>query len=678
MNIIKEVENTLYELKDVPVEETADFINEKIINFNKTKSIKYYLQSLIISLNGELKGILCNYRSLKHQEQKKQLIYFKEILRKESVIKQIYKKYKNVKNTKIIKTVEPDHDYSNLDINFDKLSLDDIIAIFKDMVDNGNYLLSHEKIKEYSDFLNNAFLQEINSKKEYGIDICIILDAIKNRISNYEIDSESRIFFKDIYKQFKNTSQIYKNGHNVDTRDKAYLEILNYYISKENYFVIQELLRRKPELCNLRYNDEHIVFYLLDLYYFNLQNHIEKKEYIDLNYLRELYLLFTHSVGFRISYDERKQIEEYINTIICYAKENIIKEKRKNHFLNDAKKMKPMHFYEKTYYNHEEISMDRLTYEKQVVINNVINSGKKKAKEGEEVLPAFVVGNTAYTLIDNEKTKELKIHVMNVGPFVQDKSVIKEYAHKFIYENEDSDKDFILKGLPYSQGEKYDVITYSLLFYPSGKIKGLNVDKNVIEINNMYKNFYLKDGQVNAFLELYYKSIYKNGGKYETDDIYKMNDHFEGLLNDLYPAFLKKYKVPFIYYGYSKPDEDSLNESKNALINHLSQMDREEALEILNIITSRIDKYHYTLYPMENATYDLKLIRHFNYLGIENLRMLNEFYFNTHLVNMQRLDQNRKICYQHLDELIREFNSYINYVDIKSEQHYKILKRQKF
>ena len=70
MNIIKEVENTLYELKDVPVEETADFINEKIINFNKTKSIKYYLQSLIISLNGELKGILCNYRSLKHQEQK--------------------------------------------------------------------------------------------------------------------------------------------------------------------------------------------------------------------------------------------------------------------------------------------------------------------------------------------------------------------------------------------------------------------------------------------------------------------------------------------------------------------------------------------------------------------------------------------------------------------------------
>ena len=678
MNIIKEVENTLYELKEIPVEETENFINEKIIKFNKTKSIKYYLQSLIISLNGELKGILCNYRSLKYQEQKKQLTYFKEILRKQSQVKQIYKKYKNVKNTKIIKTIEPEHDYSNLSINLEKTSLNDVIIIFKDMIDNGNYLLSSDKIKEYSDYLNNAFLKEINSKKEYESDISIILDALKNRINNYEIDSESRLFFKGIYKQFKNTNYIYKKDHNVNSRDKAYLEILNYYISKENYFVIQELLRRKPDLCNLRFNDEHIIFYILDLYYFNLQNNLEKKEYIDLNYLKELYLLFTHSSGFRISYDERKEIDEYINTIIYYVKENVVKEKRKNHLLNDIKKMKSVHFYEKAYYNYEEISMDRLTYDKQMVINNNINLAKRKEKEGNNVLKAFVVGNTAYTLCDLDKMKELKIHVMNIGPFIPEKSTLMQYAYKFIYENDDSDKDFILKGLPYSKDEKYDVITYSLLFYPNGKIKSLNVDKNVIEITDIYKSFYVKNDEIDSFLDLYYKSIYKNGGKYETDDIYKMNDHFEGLLNSLYPAFLKKYKIPFIYYGYSKPDEDSLTESKNALINHLSQMNKEEALEILNIITSRIDKYHYTLYPMENAFYDLKLIKHFNYLGIENIRMLNEFYFNSHSVNMQRLDQNRKMCYQHLDELIREFNSYINYVDIKSKQHYKILKRQKF
>lgn len=679
MNIIKEVEITLNELKDITVKETAEYINQKINNFNKTKNIKYYLQTLILSLNNELKTIMQNYNTLKYKDQKQQLDYFKEILRKETIIKGIYKKYRNRKNKKIINTLEPTYDYNGLDINLENTALKDVIVIYKDMIKNGNCDLNQNKIMEYTTYLNNTFTEEVNINNDLINDITAILDVLKTRINKYPVDSIPRTFFKTIYKQFKNTAHLYNQKYDFNNRDKAYFEIINYYIYNENYFVIQELLKRKPEICNIRYNGEHILFYILDLYYHNLQDGLKHKENLNISYLKELYLLFTKASGFRISYEERKEIDEYLNMIISYAKETIIKEKRKAHVLKDIKQMRPINFYQKTFYEYNEISMDNLTYEKQRVLNNVCGRVNHMKNEGFSLLPAFVVGNTAYTLIERNKEIELQIHVMNISPYISKNSLIKQYAYKFIYNNEDSDKDFILKGCRYQKGYEYDVITYSLNFYLSGKLKNLNVTKNIIQVDNIYTNFYDKNAEINTFLDLYRKSLSKNGGEYEQEDINKINKHFENLLNTLYPIFLKKYKIPFIYYGYSKPEESILLENKNSLINYLCKMDRNEALEILNIITSRIDKWHYTLYPIENAVYDLKLINHFNYIGIENMRMLNEFYFNSCLVNMQRLEQNKKICYQELDELVKEFNSYINYVDISNLRHHnKILKRRKF
>lgn len=680
MNIIKEVEITLMEIKEKSIEETETYINERIAGFKKTKNIKYYLQSLIVALNNELKVIMNNYSSLKCNEQKKQLNHFKDILRKLTVIKGIYKKYRDTKNTKIINTLEPEYDYSQFEFDLETANIKDVISIYKDMIKNGNFDLNQDKFIEYATYLNNVFIEELEAKIDYTNDISSIMDALKSRVSNYPLDSLQRNFFKNIYKQFKSTIHLYNKRYEVNSRDQAYFEILKYYVERENYFVIQELLKRKPEVCNIRYNNEHILFYILDLYNENLKNHLENKEAINISYIKELYLLFTKSEGFRISYEERQAIDKYLNEIASYAKTTIVKEKRRNHVLKELKQMRPTNFYRKAFYEYEEISMDKLTYEKQAVLNNVCNHAEKMITEGYEVLPAFVVGNTAYTLIENDKEIILKMHVMNISPYISNNSLLKQYAHKFVYNNEDSDKDFILKGCRYQEDKKYDVITYSLSFYLSGKIKHLNVEQNVIDVTNKYLTLYDKNEETNNFMQLYNKSIYKNGGEYEFEDVNKINKHFESLLNNLYPVFLKRHKIPFIYYGYSKPDESILLENKNALLIHLCKMDRNDALEILNIITSRIDKWHYTLYPMDNAVYDLKLINNFNYLGIENMRMLNEFYFNSHLVNMQRLEQNKKICYQDLDELVKEFNSYINYVDVNSltKHHHKILRRQKF
>jgi hypothetical protein len=77
--------------------------------------------------------------------------------------------------------------------------------------------------------------------------------------------------------------------------------------------------------------------------------------------------------------------------------------------LNQIKEMRPINFYQKAYYDDEEISYDHLTYEKQSIINNVSNLSKRYKREGYNVEPAFVVGNTAYTLISSEKETKLKM-----------------------------------------------------------------------------------------------------------------------------------------------------------------------------------------------------------------------------------------------------------------------------
>lgn len=678
MKTIKEVETTLEAIKDMRIDEIENYINETIERFTKTKNIKYYLQSLILCLDNEVKGIVNNYSSLKFKDQKEQLIYLKDILRKEKKIKSIYKKYKNIKNTKIVNTIEPDYDYTNFNIRLDETDIKDVISILRDMFKNGNYDLNKGKIITYSSYLNNAFLENLDTKN-YSTDISSILDTLKTRINNYPIDSEQRTFFKDIYKRFRDTKNLYDQKYVSNHREKAYFEILNYYIHHENYFVIQELLRRKPEVCNLKFNDEHIIFYILDLYYDNFKKQFKEKTDININYLKELYLLFTKSPGFRISYEEKKEIDKYLNEIVKFAKATIIKEKRRVYALNQIKEMRPVNFYQKAYYDEEEISYDRLTYEKQRIVNNVSSLSKRYKKEGYNVEPAFVVGNTAYTLTSNEKETKLKIHVMNISPFVVENSIMMRHAHRFIVNNDDSDKDFILKGCRYEKDTEYGVITYTLNFYPSGKIKSLDVDKGIINVEEKYLNFYVKDNQINEFLDLYNKSITKNGGERQLEDIYKINSHFETLLNNLYPAFIRKYHIPFIYYGYTMPEESILLENKNALLKYLTQMDKNEAIDVLNIITSRIDKWHYSVYPIPNAVYDLKLISNLNYIGIENLRMLNEFYFNSHLVDEKRMEQNKKICYQNLDELVKEFNSYINYVDIENVKYCgKILRKKQF
>ena len=678
MRTIKEVETTLEAIKDMSISETENYINEAIENFTKTKSIKYYLQGLILCIDNEIKEIIENYSSLKFKDQKEQLTYLKDILRKERKIKCIYKKYKNIKNTKIVNTIEPEYDYTNFNIHLDKTDTKDVIAILKDMIKNGNYDLNKGKLITYVSYLCTTFLENLNNKN-YSNDISSILDTLKVRINNYPIESEQRAFFKDIYKRFRDIERLYDQKYDPNHREKAYFEILNYYINHENYFVIQELLRRKPEVCNLKHDNKHIIFYILDLYFTNFKKQFKEKVDININYLKELYLLFTRSNGFRISYEEKKEIDKYLNEIVKFAKATIIKEKRMVHALNQIKEMRPINFYQKAYYDDEEISYDHLTYEKQRIINNVSNLSKRYKKEGYNVEPAFVVGNTAYTLISSEKETKLKIHVMNVSPFITENSVMMQHAHRFIVNNDNSDKDFILKGCRYEKNTEYAVITYTLSFYPSGKIKGLDVDKGVINVENKYLNFYVKDNQINEFLDLYNKSLIKNGGEKELDDIYKMNNHFETLLNNLYPSFIKKYRIPFIYYGYTVPDESILLENKNALLKYLTQMDKQEAMDVLNIITSRIDKWHYSVYPIPNAVYDLKLISNLNYIGIENLRMLNQFYFNSYLVDQKRMEQNKKICYQNLDELVKEFNSYINYVDIENIKYCgKILRKKQF
>ena len=93
-------------------------------------------------------------------------------------------------------------------------------------------------------------------------------------------------------------------------------------------------------------------------------------------------------------------------------------------------------------------------------------------------------------------------------------------------------------------------------------------------------------------------------------------------------------------------------------------LNKSDSREVINILSSTIDEFHYSIVPIENPKYDLKLIDSFNYLGLSNQRMLGNLYFND--MQIQKLNRLRKVKKDYekkYTEKIDELNKSFDYVD---------------
>ena len=509
--------------------------------------------------------------------------------------------------------------------------------------------------------------------KSIFFEFSYLIDVLSSIYKNYDKESKERNLLKPIYKKYTTLYKIYKTKI-AKNEINPYFDIIDYWLSNENdYLYLKELVNRNQKIRNSHSNGEHIVIYILKKYIDNFKKMIVNDDYTNINYLREVYYLFTKSYYLRLTKDEKNTIDTIIKEFSVYIKNTLIKERRKNAALNDLKSMKTNTFYpQRQEYDFRENTTDELTYDKRRVYNNSISSIKEK-----NATEAFLISNYAYNIAESEDEINLKMYTFNIGNYIMDNSIINLELEKCEFTKEKID-EFISREFDFEVGQIYPTICYQLKFYKSGKIKSLDISRENIEIKDKITTFDVE--KMGKFYDLYKKSIAKNVG-IETDyNLLEINKHFENILNNEFVKFIKENRLPFIYYGYTLPTIEEINENMNALAPFLHNIDKDVAYEIINIVSSKIDKKHYSLFPIENAEYDLKLINSFNYIGILNQKMLNDIYFNDYnFETEERKNREKKSRLIKFYKITKELNDSFNYIDVSEikESKGKIKRRFK-
>lgn len=654
---------------------TIDKINELNNTDNKLSYLKCLIQEYENYLN-QLSIIKKEYRKM-YNKNRKELYSLDEYQQLNMDIRYVkklinsfilyFKKLYISDNTKDHKALEYDDivlDETQKEIEYMiekgielQQELDDILIALAHYIKNLKNI-DRENIDKCINYIIDNIGEYYNDNKVLPDGLHYLVDVISNKISYYDKNAEERKILKRYLNEIKNIFNDYVIDDNV--KDNPYFEIINYSLQDSgNYLYIKELLKRKYRLCNLKYNGKHIIIYILDLYIDNFKKMIKNKngDYININYLKEVYFLFTKNYSLRISDEDKKEIDMKLGKFKKYINSTLIKQKRKNAAILDIEQMKSNQFYKDFYqYNVEDFSDDVLGYAKGQVLN-----AKDNFVMNKDYKEAFLFGDYAYN-IKEEDTITLTMYAQDFSMFVLNNSLLDRYLWQCEIQKEKIDQ-FTLDGLSYKLGKTYPVFAYELEFYKSGKIKELTIKKDVIKITSRYLND-IKSEKPKQLNDLYRKSIIKNGGNASSFDLYKLNSYFESILNNMYIVFLTKERLPFIYYGYSLPRDEDINKNLNGLSNQLFELNKMDSREVIDIFSNKIDINHYSNLPIPNGVYDSKLINVFNYLGLTNQRMLNDLYFNQRKYTDPKRMYKLKLQYlsSYIEE-VRELNKTIDYVD---------------
>lgn len=683
-NIEKDLENLSYFYKNMSIEELKENRKKCRDIFKLLVATKNYYQKQENKNLGKIRELIkkakridkditeileMNKKNLLQDNKKKIKIYSENL-----ELTEVQKIISNVTNEKKIKLNDiQTHIKSEILKNKDvsQYNIKDILMAFTSIILNNLTIENYTLISEYSHIINNYLSDYLFENGEMLYEYILLLDILKYEIYKTKKDDQSRKILKKVYSDLKNTYKVYKCINNEKKEEKnSYFDVIMYWLNDEkNYMYINELLKRKNEIYNIRYNNKHIVMYILDLYIRNFKSMVSDKnsDYINLHYLEEVYYLFTKSPYLRVTKDERISIDLKLKNFTDYIKETLISQKRKNYAIDTIKKMKSKYFYKKyLYYEFLDLSDDELLYEQTNLLNLIkYNTGK------EDITRTYLYNDNVYKIHfeKDEKSNKIKeitltLYEIMYSRYIALKSIVNNYLEKCEMNKEEVDS-FFKKGLCFKVNKKYPVIAYELKFYPSGKFMKLNVKKDTIIVKKI-------DEKNKAYIDdLYKKSTLKNLENFKSNDTEDLNNYFKKILEKGYIDFLAENRLPFIYYGRTMPTRKEIENQINYLSNSLYSMSKDDYAEIINIISNDIDKLHYANLPIENGFYELSLLNPISFLGIENQRMLDDLYFNKRLLSDERLHKLKLEYLNRYIKMVKELNENIEYVD------YSVIKNSK-
>lgn len=537
-------------------------------------------------------------------------------------------------------------------IDFEECSLKEMLTIISYLVVNTDFS-DISLIEKYVSICTQKLDDSLRLKEELTTEYFYLLDILKKKKRSLDRFDSNRNYIRKIEDSFKDKNIFTKSKEKKDI--DPFATILVRWLKDENcYLYIRTLLERNISVYNTKVDGKHIVFYILEEYIKNFKIMIKNKnrDYVNKDYLRQIYYLFTKSYYIRLSNDERKELDSILNEFMSYIKASLIKEYRKNAAIKEIKSMKSFNFYKYIpEYTYPKYNDDTLGYE----VTRITEAVSRTSDNLEDV---FLFRDRAYKVGNNK----VSIYTMDISPYIHDKSIMKNYLEYLEYEKVKMD-EFIESNFTFKVGHTYQTICYELEFYPSGVVKGLTVSKKDVKIGKNYRSYADFDEDSKELYELYKKVSLKDKGSFASFDLSRVNDYFDELVTKEYLKFMSINKLPLLSYGYKLKSDKEINDDLNEYINLLSKLTKQDAAIITNIICSRIDKSHYSLIPFSNGIYKMTLTDHKNYLSLLNERILHDLYFNDCLLDKDRLQRLKKQYIKELMDIADELNELNDYVD---------------
>lgn len=584
--------SSLYKLKDIYLlnniknyQKKKEIINEVIqkiakennISLDLRKNKKVLRQHLELEKYQQLKEKV-SIANLEYKKSKLILKYINKLIKIEKKQEEMNKQSKEQENIKQLKDFT---DYFTYQTNLNQ-KLSDLL----------NELCHGIYLKKYGEGLNHfipeditKIFKEINKLPEFAKEeVCLLgKDVLKNYLRTLPKENTTeKNFIKKIIHLFEENLPLEVNNNTLDT--SSYYSIL-FYLSEDdkNYSIIEKLIL---QIDNFKYarQDNHILFYLLDKFIQNYKVKLVNQgiQYTDPSFYKEIIKLIFNQTN-PLSEIEIEQFLDKISDFINYCKKrNYISLSEVNEDISEIISSLHQEKAEKEEYN----ILEQENILKNVAFPNLVNYYQRSSKEivKENTFMFNKRKNTAFSIsCDENGTITFTTHLLDNSKLLSFESELLSHQDKLIKLEKET---------------TYPVLSFSYSLTKDNVLLPLKITSSLVNINEVFSEKDIQTNPQNPILKDSISILQKLNNT--SEEIITVSSFFQlvdyVLCSNIKEIFQKN-NIPFIYQE-EITDKSLTHRNHNQICQVLSEIDKEEAHTIFNIIDENKDKY----YTMKNNT----------------------------------------------------------------------------
>ncbi len=584
--------SSLYKLKDIYLlnniknyQKKKEIINEVIqkiakennISLDLRKNKKVLRQHLELEKYQQLKEKV-SIANLEYKKSKLILKYINKLIKIEKKQEEMNKQSKEQENIKQLKDFT---DYFTYQTNLNQ-KLSDLL----------NELCHGIYLKKYGEGLNHfipeditKIFKEINKLPEFAKEeVCLLgKDVLKNYLRTLPKENTTeKNFIKKIIHLFEENLPLEVKNNTLDT--SSYYNILSYLSEDDkNYSIIEKLIL---QIDNFKYarQDNHILFYLLDKFIQNYKVKLVNQgiQYTDPSFYKEIIKLIFNQTN-PLSEIEIEQFLDKISDFINYCKKrNYISLSEVNEDISEIISSLHQEKAEKEEYN----ILEQENILKNVAFPNLVNYYQRSSKEivKENTFMFNKRKNTAFSIsCDENGTITFTTHLLDNSKLLSFESELLSHQDKLIKLEKET---------------TYPVLSFSYSLTKDNVLLPLKITSSLVNINEVFSEKDIQTNPQNPILKDSISILQKLNNT--SEEIITVSSFFQlvdyVLCSNIKEIFQKN-NIPFIYQE-EITDKSLTHRNHNQICQVLSEIDKEEAHTIFNIIDENKDKY----YTMKNNT----------------------------------------------------------------------------